>query len=539
MPGRNDPCPCGSGKKYKKCCINDAERGKPDRIDPTRAAVALELHYAVHTWEVVQDELEDPDLFYEFSVALLGLSEDIGLSTDWFSNHEALALVQAYIFFGQHVGRAANVFRKGLSFDIERRLEPLCVNEFGAWQITGIRDKTLTCRRLKSKEDPVIEVDILGFGLLDLQCLRVGTTIVGFRKSVAEQHVFLFPMIMDEQTSALILDTVETRGWRNDEAYHHDLILLVVGVEWDYWDSSHGRRFKESRPKHDFRRLDLKDKVDTTVSTFSRLSVVPRQWIPHFQAPSGPMIEILSRAGVGVPGTNLRGQQDLEQRTTEVQDFLMSSFEETRDLLFTHFGLDVDGNIQKATSRWHQTPLYALELDWASDEVRAFLEKTNLDPGSKLGDIKFGKTFRAVALAAEYHRHWCRWVTLLPRVEETIWNSTYYVASEERIQFDNVIAGLGFVKETFLDLTLEEIGLDGASLRRLARVYALPEEKLTPRHVMMSNTKLRSLPGIGKGTANMIQKVIRESLMAFADREPDVRSKDRAEPASDTHCTRR
>ena len=21
-PGRNDPCPCGSGKKYKKCCIN-------------------------------------------------------------------------------------------------------------------------------------------------------------------------------------------------------------------------------------------------------------------------------------------------------------------------------------------------------------------------------------------------------------------------------------------------------------------------------------------------------------------------------------
>ena len=25
-PGRNDPCPCGSGKKYKKCCgANGAE----------------------------------------------------------------------------------------------------------------------------------------------------------------------------------------------------------------------------------------------------------------------------------------------------------------------------------------------------------------------------------------------------------------------------------------------------------------------------------------------------------------------------------
>jgi len=29
-PGRNDPCPCGSGKKYKKCCLpkEQAEEGK-------------------------------------------------------------------------------------------------------------------------------------------------------------------------------------------------------------------------------------------------------------------------------------------------------------------------------------------------------------------------------------------------------------------------------------------------------------------------------------------------------------------------------
>lgn len=25
-PGRNDPCPCGSGKKYKKCC-QDKDNG--------------------------------------------------------------------------------------------------------------------------------------------------------------------------------------------------------------------------------------------------------------------------------------------------------------------------------------------------------------------------------------------------------------------------------------------------------------------------------------------------------------------------------
>lgn len=25
--GRNDPCPCGSGKKYKKCCMEKDLRG--------------------------------------------------------------------------------------------------------------------------------------------------------------------------------------------------------------------------------------------------------------------------------------------------------------------------------------------------------------------------------------------------------------------------------------------------------------------------------------------------------------------------------
>jgi hypothetical protein len=26
--GRNDPCPCGSGKKYKKCCMEEKEQIK-------------------------------------------------------------------------------------------------------------------------------------------------------------------------------------------------------------------------------------------------------------------------------------------------------------------------------------------------------------------------------------------------------------------------------------------------------------------------------------------------------------------------------
>jgi hypothetical protein len=32
---RNDPCPCGSGKKYKKCCMRQAAKIF-DALEPTR-----------------------------------------------------------------------------------------------------------------------------------------------------------------------------------------------------------------------------------------------------------------------------------------------------------------------------------------------------------------------------------------------------------------------------------------------------------------------------------------------------------------------
>lgn len=31
-PGRNDPCPCGSGKKYKKCCLTRDEAAENERL---------------------------------------------------------------------------------------------------------------------------------------------------------------------------------------------------------------------------------------------------------------------------------------------------------------------------------------------------------------------------------------------------------------------------------------------------------------------------------------------------------------------------
>ena len=40
--GRNDPCPCGSGKKYKKCCLGQS-RKKHWSLDEVRSFTTEEI----------------------------------------------------------------------------------------------------------------------------------------------------------------------------------------------------------------------------------------------------------------------------------------------------------------------------------------------------------------------------------------------------------------------------------------------------------------------------------------------------------------
>jgi tetratricopeptide (TPR) repeat protein len=44
-PGRNDPCPCGSGQKYKQCC-REKDRAAQSAADRARAAQERERQHA-------------------------------------------------------------------------------------------------------------------------------------------------------------------------------------------------------------------------------------------------------------------------------------------------------------------------------------------------------------------------------------------------------------------------------------------------------------------------------------------------------------
>jgi Tfp pilus assembly protein PilF len=42
-PGRNDPCPCGSGNKYKKCCLAKEEAVEREQLAEADANAAADL----------------------------------------------------------------------------------------------------------------------------------------------------------------------------------------------------------------------------------------------------------------------------------------------------------------------------------------------------------------------------------------------------------------------------------------------------------------------------------------------------------------
>ena len=60
--GRNEPCPCGSGKKYKKCCLTKDEETKRSRLEALEKKRLEAEREAEQDEELFEDALEDEDV---------------------------------------------------------------------------------------------------------------------------------------------------------------------------------------------------------------------------------------------------------------------------------------------------------------------------------------------------------------------------------------------------------------------------------------------------------------------------------------------
>jgi Tfp pilus assembly protein PilF len=56
--GRNEPCPCGSGKKYKRCCLHQDEAAAAERAAAAAAQTAAQSAPPVFAWDD-DDGLDD------------------------------------------------------------------------------------------------------------------------------------------------------------------------------------------------------------------------------------------------------------------------------------------------------------------------------------------------------------------------------------------------------------------------------------------------------------------------------------------------
>ncbi|MFQ6107349.1 MAG: SEC-C metal-binding domain-containing protein [Thermoplasmata archaeon] len=67
--GRNDPCPCGSGKKYKKCCLRIGTHPSPHRLLDIAAGWILGQPDLEEEFECVLSEYSDGDALTEMGVS--------------------------------------------------------------------------------------------------------------------------------------------------------------------------------------------------------------------------------------------------------------------------------------------------------------------------------------------------------------------------------------------------------------------------------------------------------------------------------------
>lgn len=84
--GRNAPCPCGSGKKYKKCCLANSAVVPPSAPAPARAGALRADPVLADEWETEPAESDDDRFWRLFWDRLSGAEAD-----------EAIALAQDVI----------------------------------------------------------------------------------------------------------------------------------------------------------------------------------------------------------------------------------------------------------------------------------------------------------------------------------------------------------------------------------------------------------------------------------------------------------
>lgn len=156
--GRNEPCPCGSGKKYKKCCIDTSDKPKDNilgqesmqyldsfwRYEEVNEMGTEEIIQRLESMGVLFDKdnfLEDVENFYSaqqisenwfdsFNVTAKGRDEDFPFLAAWILWER---LAPAHVLSEEQMN---DLIDKGYKYSLEHDWETACDIWLKVWEGT-------------------------------------------------------------------------------------------------------------------------------------------------------------------------------------------------------------------------------------------------------------------------------------------------------------------------------------------------------------------------------------------------------------------
>ena len=148
--GRNDPCPCGSGKKYKKCCgligdIRNASLDPFERYNDLFTDIKLKLDsYFASTIKRMRRDYRQTFLFYTVNHTLPGEHESLYSDWLWFDRQSSdqPSLAQRYL-------EENGAF---MEKPLQECLQALCASALSVYQVVDSQDMLLQVRDLFTNE---------------------------------------------------------------------------------------------------------------------------------------------------------------------------------------------------------------------------------------------------------------------------------------------------------------------------------------------------------------------------------------------------
>jgi len=216
---RNDPCPCGSGKKYKKCCLRTAEVISLERVRADRAHEAL--------LERLVRRLGDRKLEQEINVALFRF---FGGSPPEDPSEEEMDLPMDWILFGYEFPSLGSTLcehfaahEKGLSSFESEVVAGWTHAQPGFFHVTEVTEREVHLRRLWGVRPYTVTASGTGLKTGDLVAAWLLPVSTGFRFGFS---LLPLPVEITRPLEHLVREELSTLRRQRPDATFDDLYRL-------------------------------------------------------------------------------------------------------------------------------------------------------------------------------------------------------------------------------------------------------------------------------------------------------------------------